>query len=272
MKVIKGIFHFYIHSSIHVALSVVSLVLITCAYLRLEWDLTLLLFVFFASVSGYNFIKYATVAGWKHYSLNPMLRAIQIFSFLSFLGMCRLVFMMPLHVIYLLIVSFLLVFAYVFPLRGKNFRSIPYFKIPIVALVWAMVTVFLPQIYEDNRIETQTVILFVQRFLLIAVLMLPFEIRDLKFDELKLHTVPQLIGVKNTKLLGVVLLAVIIFIELFFLESRFVWIACFVYFLTAAFLLNAKKNQSFYYTAFWVEAIPVFWIGLIILGQMYLYR
>lgn len=141
-----------------------------------------------------------------------------------------------------------------------------------MALVWAMVTVFLPLIYENNVINNQAVILFVQRFLLITVLMLPFEIRDLKFDELKLHTIPQLIGIRNTKLLGIVLLTVITFTELFFLQSNFAWIACFVFFLTAVFLLKTKRNQSFYYTAFWVEAIPVFWLGLIILSQMYLYR
>lgn len=274
MKVIKNLFNFYLHSSIHVALSVISLVAITNIYLQLEWDVNLLLFVFFASVSGYNFIKYATVAGWKHSSLNLMLRVIQVFSFLCFLGMCWLVFKIPLRAVYLLIIIVLLVFLYVFPLRlnGKNLRSIPFFKIPVVAVVWAIVTVFFPVIYVDNVIDNQTVMLFIQRFLLVVVLMLPFEIRDLKFDELKLQTVPQLMGIKNTKILGIILLLGIIFIEFFFLETRFFWIACFVYFLTAVLLLNAKESRSFYYTAFWVEAIPVFWMGLIILSQMYLYR
>ena len=69
----------------------------------------------------------------------------------------------------------------------------------------------------ENKIElsSDVWILLLQRFVFVVVLILPFEIRDLSVDDKILGTLPQRIGVKNTKLYGLLLLMVFFFLEFF---------------------------------------------------------
>ena len=57
MQSLKRLFDFYINSSIHVALAVSSLVYITILEFHLKLDIEIILFVFFATITGYNFVK-----------------------------------------------------------------------------------------------------------------------------------------------------------------------------------------------------------------------
>jgi hypothetical protein len=97
--------------------------------------------------------------------------------------------------------------------------------------------------------------------LLIFSLILIFEIKDLKNDDPHLKTVPQQIGVKNTKTLGFVLL--VIFFGLGFLNSNFEFLDLLMNLLIAIiigfFLFFCNEYRSKYYTDFWVESIPIVW-------------
>ena len=64
MNALKRIFEFYINSSIHVALAVLSLVLITVLEFNLKLPNSYWYFVFFGTITGYNFVKYAPIAGF----------------------------------------------------------------------------------------------------------------------------------------------------------------------------------------------------------------
>ena len=90
MQVLKRLFDFYINSSIHVALAVCGLVWVTLLNFNVGADLDFLYFIFFATVTGYNFVKYFGLAKFHHRSLASWLKYIQIFSFLCFLGLCIL--------------------------------------------------------------------------------------------------------------------------------------------------------------------------------------
>ena len=81
----------------------------------------------------------------------------------------------------------------------KNLREIGGLKIYIIAIVWTFTTVTLPLIENKTAITTDVIITSVQRFLFVIVLMLPFEIRDLNYDSLKLATIPQKIGIKKNR-------------------------------------------------------------------------
>ncbi|NJM79295.1 MAG: hypothetical protein HC854_06145, partial [Flavobacterium sp.] len=94
-----------------------------------------------------------------------------------------------------------------------------------------------------------------------------FEIIDLQFDDLILHTIPQKIGVKKTKWLAYSLL--VVFITLDFLNGNAtistIWMTVLVAFTIAIFTFFANANCNKYYTSFWVESIPVFWLMLLLL-------
>ena len=100
----------------------------------------------------------------------------------------------------------------------------------------------------------------VQRtFIVIAILMLPFEIRDLDTDQLHLSTIPQKIGIPYTKIIGYAMLGDTILLEFFkheFNQNNFL-ILIFSVALLAVFLAKSTKKKSRYYTAFWVESVPI---------------
>jgi hypothetical protein len=105
-----------------------------------------------------------------------------------------------------------------------------------------------------------------QRFLLVLILLVPFEIRDLAYDMPELKTLPQRFGVTNTKIFA--LFAAVLFYGLSFLKDTFLMIDLIgkgILFLTLGFfILLTKRKQSKYFASFWVEAIPIFWFGVLL--------
>ena len=264
MKLLKKLFDFYINSSIHVALAVVSLCVITYLYFDLPPDLTFLLFVFFGSITGYNFVKYAGIAKLHHSSLAKGLKTIQIFSFFAFLFLIWTASQIRLEILAWTAFFGLFTLLYALPVLSKkrNLRSISGIKIFVIAFVWAGVTVILPVIEGGGELTFGIFPELIQRFLFVLVLILPFEIRDLKYDLQQLGTIPQKMGVTRTKILGFVMLAGLFLIE--FLKSNFspvsVSALAIVVFITAIMIWKARERQSPYFSSFWVESIPIIWM------------
>ncbi len=271
----KQLFIFYLNSSVHVALSVVSLACISMIEYRFPLNFHLLFFLFFSTITGYNFVKYFGVAKFHHRRLASRLKYIQLFSLLCFILMCYFVFKLHEKTIYYIIGFGIITFLYAVPFFSKavyvdkqhNLRSIGGLKIYVIAFVWSGVTVLLPLIEQKHALNSSFFITAFQRFLFIVVLMLPFEIRDLRYDSLKLATIPQKIGVKQTKIMGYVLLVVILFLEIFKESTSIIKTSILITILVATvlFLLFSKIEQRKYYSAFWVESLPVFWLLLLLL-------
>lgn len=275
MKVLKQLLNFYINSSIHVALAVYSLTWITLLEFKVEYDETILYFVFYASITGYNFVKYFGVAKFHHRSLTNWLKAIQIFSFVCFILMCYYAFQLSTKTLLYILGFGIITFLYAIPFLPKrlfldnqhNLRSIGGLKIYLIAFVWTGVTVFLPLINNDNySIDSDVITTSIQRYIFIVVLMLPFEIRDLRYDSLKLSTVPQKIGVKQTKIIGSLLLVVFFFLELFKDETEInqIFVLLIISIFTLLFLFFSKIEQGKYYSALWVEGLPILWLILLL--------
>lgn len=275
MKMLKPFFDFYIYSSLHVALSVFSLTWITLILVDIPFDQTLLFFVFFASITGYNFVKYFGLAKFHHRSLAPWLKIVQVFSFLCFAMMCFFGLQLRLQTLLCIAGLGFITFLYAVPFlpkrlvmdTHKNLRNIGGLKVYVIAMVWACVTVLLPLINNKYIITADVWLVTVQRFIFVILLMLPFEIRDLRYDSLKLSTIPQKIGIKNTKLIGIFLAILCICLEFFKDELMPVhmWINTIVSIIALIFLLMAKKDQNDYYSSFWVEGIPMIWLFLLII-------
>ena len=88
MSVLKQVFNFYINSSIHVALAVYAFTWVTLLQFGLNYNANVLYFVFFATITGYNFVKYFGIAKFHHRGLTNTLKIIQAFSFICFLLLC----------------------------------------------------------------------------------------------------------------------------------------------------------------------------------------
>ena len=184
-------------------------------------------------------------------------------SVLSLIGFVSVFFQLQQNSQILFVFLGLITFFYAIPMgvkTPKNLRSIRGVKIYIIAVVWAMTTVVLPVLESKLALNMNHWILVVQRTFIVIVLMLPFEIRDLDEDQVHLSTIPQKIGIKNTKIIGFALLGDSILLEFFkhkFSHNIFLT-ACFIGVLSAVLLAKSQKQQGRYYASFWVESIPVF--------------
>ncbi|QVY67240.1 hypothetical protein [Polaribacter sp. Q13] len=269
MRFLKLMFDFYINASIHVAFSVYAFLRITEIYLELPYNGNLNYFIFFGTITGYNFVKYAGMAKLHHRSLTKGLKNIQIFSFFCFLALCYFVVQISVETLYYTIPFCLLTVLYAVPfLSGfdKNLREVSYLKIIVVALVWAGFTVLIPLIAVGKEITLNVMLLMLQRFLIVVILILPFDIRDIMYDAISLQTIPKKIGIEKTKKLGLMLLVFSLVLEYLISSVSMVKTPFMIFFfLLIIFLMRARTAQSKYYSSFFVESLPIVW-WLLLLG------
>jgi hypothetical protein len=275
MKVLKQLLDFYINSSVHVALAVYALSWVTLKKFDINYDSSVLWFNFYATITGYNFVKYFGIAKWHHRSLASWLRVTQVFSLGCFILMCYFALQLAEESLVLIAIFGGITFLYAIPFLPKkwyldaqqNLRDISGLKVYIIALVWSGVTVILPLVNNQVGFSEDVIVTVIQFFIFVIALMLPFEIIDLRYDSLKLATIPQKIGVKCTKLLGLVLLLIFYLSEFFkdTIQTDYLIIQLIVCLVLGIFILFANQNRTKYYTSFWLEALPVFWLLLMLI-------
>lgn len=267
MKLLEKLFDFYLDASIHVALAVFCLIQVTVVFLNISPNRHLSLYIFFGTIAGYNFIKYGVEA--KKYILvaNGYHKNIQFFSFACLGIAIYQAYFLNLQTWVAIGVLLILTGLYALPIlpMGIKLRSHGLIKVALVGLIWTGITVVLPVLAINEPISWDFAVEAIQRFALVIVLLLPFEIRDLDYDSPDLHTLPQRFGVANTKILGA--FVTFLFFSLTFLKdelSTIEAISCGILFLTLGFMMYiTKRNQARYFASFWVEAIPIFWWGIV---------
>jgi hypothetical protein len=269
MKIFRKIIDFYIDSSIHVALSCFCLVKISQLHFNISKDFVMAYFAFFGTVVGYNFVKYEEVFRVQKVGIRDKLKFIFILSVLSLMSVGFYFFQLQRIVQLYAIVFLILTLLYTLPFfpNRKNARNWAGVKIYIVSLCWVGVTIVLPILNADIVVSSDFYLQCLQRFILIFVLILIFEIIDLAKDDPHLQTVPQQIGVKKTKILGFCLLIIFCSLELFNTTIRHNsrLLPFLLSFAIAIALAFANEKRSKYYTSFWVESIPILWWLLLLL-------
>ncbi len=154
-----------------------------------------------------------------------------------------------------------LIYAVPITSKYKNIRNLPRIKIYFVSFCWLFSTLLLP-IIDSGFADFQTIFFLVtQRFIFLFVLLLVFEIKDLNRDNSSLRTVPQQLGIKKTKILGVLLLGIFIIMSFYNFQpiTKELYVNAKIAFVTMIFLLFAHPKNSKYYTSFFAESIPVVW-------------
>lgn len=269
MHSLRKLLDFYINSSIHVALSVYALVRMTQFLFPISNDNAVAYFAFFGTMVGYNFVKYDALTRTKKVQMGNQLKGIVVLSFLSLLATAYFFFKLELLTQVIATSFLLLTMLYTLPFfpNKSNARNWAGIKIYIVTLCWVGVTLFLPIINSGIQFNLDVFLVAIQRFILVFVLTLIFEIIDLQTDDPHLLTVPQQIGVVRTKITGSLLLFV--FICLSFFDTNFNYPTLLLKLGIAAtvflFLLFANEKRSNYYTSFWAESVPILWWVLLLI-------
>ena len=138
----------------------------------------------------------------------------------------------------------------------KFIRKIPLFKIFYVGLTWALINswLILPEFNWP---------IFLISWLFISALVLPFDIRDMKSDDVV--TFPILIGVQKTKFLAYLLIFISGLLSVFYLNLEFgiyFFLTIIITFILIYFSENSNQESYF---SFWVEScsgLPLLWLFL----------
>lgn len=158
-------------------------------------------------------------------------------------------------------------FFYVVRVGEKNIREIPYLKIHSVALTWTAMMVVFPIVNEN--IHNWRILMFFTpaNYLYFIAVAIPFDIRDMKYDSPKQRTIPQVVGVRNAKLIAVILLGLALagigsISNTFMLKPMTVF-AILIQILLITFL--PEKHQNFYCSVLIDGAIALLGISYFVL-------
>ncbi|MEM6720440.1 MAG: hypothetical protein AAF611_14030 [Bacteroidota bacterium] len=270
MNILKKLFNFYLDSSIHIGLSVYALTYCTLFLFNVPYEEAVLYFTFYGTIVTYNFIKYGSSAKQYFFVASKYLKFIQLLSFVCFILAAYYAYQLQVTTLLVAVGLCFLSSLYIIPfLPGqRNLRTLAGFKISIVALCWTGVTVLLPLLNADVALtDTNVLLCCFQRFIFVLILMIPFEISDLSYDAEGLGTLPQRIGILRTKQLAYVW--VFLFVALDYLirdafsVSFFVTVGISI--LSTFCIWQSRIKKSKYFTAFWVESIPILWCVLLLL-------
>ena len=224
MGTLKRFFDFYIFSNIHVALAAFCLTKITLIENEIESNL-LPFFVLFSTIVSYNLIRFYNALEnkiWFAVFIKKNKKTLLGLTFLSLGILIYQSFFLNFKAIITLIPFGFLTLFYVIPFpwnKSNSFtlRSVAFLKLFLIAISYAGITVLFPLINYSIEVESNEIITFIQRFLFIVSITIPFDIRDLNFDNKNLKTLPQVIGIQKSKVVG--LLFLMLFLGLEFLKN-----------------------------------------------------
>lgn len=255
MRILNQLFEFYIKSSLHVGLAVFCLVYVTVFSDDLSKHIVYPSCVFFGTILGYNFLKYFHVF-WSGNFQFKRYYSILIVSLLAAIGFLFFFLWLNRSVQIHLFISGMAVLFY--PLL----RKYGWLKMFLVSIVVTYVTVYIP-FQTVKWLPHNFYFSLAQRFLIVISLLIPFEIMDSKTDSVLMNTLPQLFGINRTKVFGILLLFPFIVLE--FLKPNPSYSAIPIAITTGLFILFTTFKRNQYYTSFWVESVPIFWLGLFLL-------
>lgn len=210
--------------------------------------------VFFGTLAVYNFTRIGNLKDFinlkSRHKTTVLLTYIGLIFTLIFVILRGFEFKTFLYLGFLGFLSL----CYSLPFKGVGLRAIPFLKLFLIALVWAGSSVGLLLVVHHELIHHKMI--FTAVFLFVAGITIPFDIRDLDFDNKRLKTIPMVIGFKNSKILAIVFL--LFSILFFYLEgnrdviSLLSWTVAIIF--SIGGIINTQKSNSNFYFTFWMES------------------
>jgi len=262
---VRNVLDFLLFSNIFIGLCAAAQAGLTYHLIHAECDKYVLGLLFCSTLSLYNFSMF--LAKPQHPLKSPFRRVRWIFTnyrFMTTITLIAVVSLIPLG-LFLTPASQVLMFflgviavAYNLPLFSvgdKKFglRNIPGLKLFLIALIWSLSCVLLPILETGMPIpSSDTLVLIAKRFLFIAAITVPFDIRDLFQDRSNdLKTIPVVFGERKAYLFCQLLL--LIYLSLLFLFTKSIdadFIGITLTIILTGWLIfksNFKKNEYYYF-------------------------
>jgi 4-hydroxybenzoate polyprenyltransferase len=270
---VKSFIRFLVFSNIWVAFCVLALAMSSELLLETA-NHQISQFVFFATVFTYNFQRVVRIEkGANHVRKQWLVENKRFIHSLILLGgIMSGYYFSQFQTITQIAIVFSGVLSLLYPFC---LRKIPFSKIFVISFVWAISTMLL-LVLENNILITQNVVLhLVSRFLFVFAIIIPFDIRDLKYDAKNLRTIPLFLGVQKSKIIGVLALLICAIIAIFqsfentVISSNLLALIL-LYFVSSIFIVKSDENKSEMYFSFWIESLSILaYLFLIISGLIF---
>jgi 4-hydroxybenzoate polyprenyltransferase len=277
-NLLRSAFDFLLFSNVFMSLCAVAQALLTFSIIDSKPVYAVAGLLFTSTLGIYNFSillskpKYPEKSPYRrvrwffaHY------RLMVTFTIVSLLSLVPLFFFLSMESRILLIFLALFSFGYGLPLfsigdQKFGLRNIPGLKAFLITIVWTLSCVLVPILEAQDQHLTDismrdTIIMLAKRFLFIAALTVPFDVRDLFQDKkLGLKTVAVVWGEKNAYLFCQVLLAGYI-VLLFLLRRNGFNVDFFALTLTAILtgwlIFRSKWEKNEYYYFFYLDGVLI---------------
>jgi 4-hydroxybenzoate polyprenyltransferase len=228
----------------------------------------LCIFLFFSTLFIYNFQRIIRIQnGIDHIRKEWSVNHQKLILFLMGIGLiiCLKIFLSfkPLTKIIIIMIGFI---SLAYP---TLLRKIPFLKIFIISLAWASSTTLLLAIENNILLSTDFILHFISRFLFVFAITIPFDIRDLRYDNEVIITLPLFFGIKISKIIAISSLFFCCLISLFqYVKSGliFAYLSALIilYFFSSIFIIKSNEGKSDIFFSFWVESLSIMSYVLII--------
>ena len=260
---------FILSHSIFIAICAVALCFQTALLLQLSLSIYFYSFVFFATVSSYNF--YWLLSGYslsdktfylhlKHQLSNLLVLLLASAGVIISIG--RLQNLLP-----EIAVALVLTLLYALPLLPFKFsliaRKAGVFKTVLLAFSWAFITVYLPyQTAPDSNWNIMLLLLF-NRFLFMLMLCIIFDARDTRVDKIRgLQSLTTLLNSKTVKQIMLVIFAAYllngIVLRIYYQEIPQIAALLISGVCTGIVYLMSLKKQGYFFYYFIVDGLMLF--------------
>jgi 4-hydroxybenzoate polyprenyltransferase len=292
-KTFQSVLDFLLFSNIFMSLCAVAQGLVTFYLIGSKPIFTVNCLLFTATLGIYNFSiiltkpKHPETSAYKrvrwffsHYRLMVTLTIV------SLLSLIPLFFLISVESRILMVFLSVISFFYSIPIftvgeQKFGLRNIPGLKQFLITLVWTMSTALLPvleaqSLHSTNISMRDTTILVAKRFLFIAALTIPFDIRDLFEDRQSgLKTVPVVWGEKNAYLFCQALLASYVVLLFLFRDGGFNanFYALTITVVLAGWLIFKSKweKNEYYYFLYMDGVLIVQYLVLLLFNKLSIY-
>ncbi len=180
-----------------------------------------------------------------------------------------LVFQLNLSAFIVIFFMGIISFFYAWKLPGArkiNLRDVPRLKIFLIAIVWAGTSVLLPTINENIPFSSETALLLIANFAFIVAITIPFDIRDVLLDEENKKTIPQVFGIKKSKIISIAWLCISV-IAIMLAIDIFNYGLIVIALLSIILILKSEPTRNDMYYSFMIDGLLILQPFLIYLAQ-----
>lgn len=268
-----NVIRFIVYSNLLISLSAGFLSFGLAFYLGVDNSIYYFFSVFFATMFIYNFQRIPRLDevndqySDRHIWLKKNKKTLYVLIILGLLGAVITYFQfltIKNDFVFLIIIGVVGILYALKTLRGRALRDFSYIKIHLIVLTWVLMSAVWPMLREQQSFLYHLKLL-AGLYLIMLAITIPFDIRDLNYDDSSKKTIPQMMGVRLSVILSSIFLAsgfyLVAIYDADFLRNPFFYISFIGFFIL---ILATKQSRKELYFSGWIDGWIVFF-GLMFL-------